>query len=281
MHPAAAHDDDRHLDECHDAGADHHAVRHICLGDVAAGNERGEPGVVEQQRRIAADQQADAEHGQRPDVADECHAERRHDGGRDQPVAGDADDDADTEDHRFAPAFVAGADCLGGGGTGRPRGGGGEHLGIEHAIQQIAVEQHRQEHAGEQRGHQVGTAEHERDADRQHQCIAGAEGGGGDRALRQVLHVDRAIADERAQRDARQCHARERADQRGVGGDAERDDELHADDRTDDAERRDQQQRAEFEEARVDADVRGAVVGRSVARSLIVCPHHVGTRRCR
>ncbi len=217
-------------------------MRDVRLGDVAAGDERGEPGVVEQQRRIAAQQQADAEHRQRPDVADERHAECRHDGGRDQPVAGDADDDADAQDRRLAPAFVAGADRLGRGGAGRPGAGGGEHLGIEHAVEQVAVDQHRQEHAGEQRGHQVGPAEHERDADRQHQCVAGAEGRRRDRALRQVLHVDRAVARERRERDARKRHAGERADQRGVGGDAERDDELHADDRADDAERGDQQE---------------------------------------
>ena len=163
VHAAARRMMMRDLDQRHDAGAHHHAVRHIRLGDVAAGDDRGEQRIVEQQRRIAAHQQADAEHRQRPDVADERDAERRHDGGRDQPVAGDADDDADAQDRRLPAAFVAGADRLGCRGAGRPGAGGGEHLGIEHAVQQIAVEQHRQEHAGEQRRHEVGTAEHERE----------------------------------------------------------------------------------------------------------------------
>ncbi len=139
-------------------------------------------------------------------------------------------------------AFVAGADCLGCRGAGRPCGGGGEHLGIEHAVEQIAVDEHCHEHAGEQRGHEVGAAKHEGDADRQHQCVAGAEGCGGDGTLRQVLHVDGAIAREGGEWDAGECHATERADQRCVSGNAEGDDELHADDRADHAEGGDQEE---------------------------------------
>ncbi len=43
--------------------------------------------------------------------------------GRDQPVAGDADDHSHTQHHCLPAAFVAGADRFGGGGAGRPGAG--------------------------------------------------------------------------------------------------------------------------------------------------------------
>ena len=68
------------LHERDEASADHEAVRHVIFADVDPGERQG----------IAADEQADAEHAQRPDVADERHAERRH--GDLEPAAENADE---------------------------------------------------------------------------------------------------------------------------------------------------------------------------------------------
>ena len=65
---AALQDQHRDLDQRDKPGAHHHAVRHIELGDVDAGDWQ----------RITADQQADAEHRQRPDITDKGDTKCRH-----------------------------------------------------------------------------------------------------------------------------------------------------------------------------------------------------------
>ncbi len=142
----------------------------------------------------------------------------------------------------------------------------------------VAIDQHRQEHAGKQRGHEIGPAEHEGNADRQHQCIAGTERCSRDSALRQVLNVDRAVAQERHQRDSGKRHTRERTDQRRVGRDPQSDDQLHADDGAHHAERRNQQQRAKFDEAGMNTRSTGLSNGVQIAHPL---PPNLIPRPCR
>ena len=92
-----------------------------------------------------------------------------------------------------------------------------------------------------------------------------------------------AIAGERRQRHAGQRHAGERADQRGVRGDPEGDDELHADDRADHAKGGDRGGGANSSKKRgwMREPGRGAVVGRSaLSSSNCVPPQMLGSRGC-
>ena len=173
--------------------------------------------------------------------------------------------------HGLPAALVARTDRLRRGSTWRPCTNCREHLGIKHPIQQVAVDQHCQENTGEQCRHKIGSSKDERDADRQHQRIAGAEGGGGDSALCQVLHMDRAIASERSQRNARQHHSGQGTDQRCIRGDAECDNKLHANDRADNAEWCDQEQRREFEKTWMNARTLCWHGRRSVSRQIAHC----------
>ncbi len=192
MPAAVPRDQETHLDQRDDAGADHRAVRDVELGDVYAGDRE----------RVAADQEADAEHRQCPDIADKGDAEGRH---RNlQPAAGDADEEPDTKQRRPPAARVAGADRLGCGDAGRPGAGCREHARIEHAVEHVSIEQHRQRGANQHRQDQIRAAEQEGDADRQQQAVGGAEGRRRDRALREVLHMDRSVACEDRARHARQ-----------------------------------------------------------------------------
>ena len=86
--------------------------------------------------------------------------------------------------------------------------------------------------------------------------------GGGDGALGQVLHVDRAEPAEYLHRDASQRHGDQRADDGGVCRHPERDQELHADDGAEHAEHGQQDQGRRLEDARVPraaGEVLGAV----------------------
>jgi hypothetical protein len=124
-----------------------------------------------------------------------------------------------------SPARIASAAAT----AGRPGPGGREEVRVEHAVQHVAVEQHPQRRPDQHRRDEVRAAEQERHPDRQHEAIGGAEGCGRNRALRQVLDMDRAVAGEDREGHARQQHRDERTDNRGVRGDAELQDQLDTD----------------------------------------------------
>ncbi len=219
-----------HLHQRDQAGANHHAVGNVGLVDVKA----------KDRLRVAAQQQADPEHAQRPDVADKGGAEGRH--GNLEPGADSADQHAGTQQRRLLAALVARLDGFGCRHTGRPGARCGEYLGVEHAVQQVAVQQHRQRDADEHRQHQIGPAHQERNGNRQQQAVGRAKGRRRDGALRQILEVNRAVTTHHLQGNPRQDHGHQRPEDRGVGRHAQRDQQLDADDGAEDAEQRQQHQ---------------------------------------
>jgi hypothetical protein len=177
-----------------------------------------------------------------------CHCERRE-AISFGVIAGDPNEEADAEQRGALAASVAGADRLDRGDARRPGAAGREHAGVEHAVQHVAIEQHRQRGADQHRHDQIRAAEQERHADRQQEAVGGAEGRRRDRALRQVLDVDRAVAGEECERHPDQQHRDEGADDRGVRRHAELQDQLHADHRAEHAQH-DQQDQGRRREGR-------------------------------
>ena len=207
-----------HLAERHEPGADHHAVRHVERLQRHAGHRHA----------VAAREQAHAEHRERPRVADEGGAEGRH--RQREPRTERTGREAAHEHERLASARITRANRLCRREPRRPRAFGREDAAAEEAIEDPGVEEHRAGHAGEERQHQILAAEQIRHTDRQQQRVRRAKRGGRHRALRQVLRMHRPEHAQAGHRQTSEQHREQRADERGVRRDAERRQQLHADD---------------------------------------------------
>lgn len=94
---------------------------------------------------VLAQHQADAEHHQRPDVAEEGHTGSGEGQAEERPC--ESDRGASGQDQGAASSPVAGLDRLGGGGAGRPGGVGGQQPGAEGPVEDPGVHEEADERA--------------------------------------------------------------------------------------------------------------------------------------
>ena len=114
-----------------------------------------------------------------------------------------------------------------------------------------AVKEHCERDAREHRQHHVRASEEVRDGDRQQKRVCRAEGCCRRRALREVLHVNRAVVAEEFERHARDDHRCHGADDGCIGRHAEAHEELHADDGAENGENDEQAEGCRFKDLRV------------------------------
>ena len=167
---------------------------------------------AEQGHAVLPQEQPEAEHRQGPDVADQRHTRGRH--GQLQERTDQADECPSGQDDRAPAAPVTRDHCLSGSHAGWPGGSGGEQSGVKGA------EEHPGVHEQTDRGAEP-PARQER--------VGGTERGAGDRALDQVLPVDRSHLLQSQQVHPPDQHRDQRADDRGVGRDAQCGDQVEPD----------------------------------------------------
>src|SRR5262249_52804852 len=112
----------------------------------------------------------------------------------------------------------------------------GKDLGIEHSVEQVRIEQHRQCRADQHRQNQVAAVKKKRDTDWYKEAVGRTKCCGRNVALCEVLHVNGAVTSKERQRDSRQNHRNQRADNRRVRCHPELQNQLDANDRTEDRE---------------------------------------------
>ncbi|MNI14059.1 hypothetical protein D3C73_673090 [compost metagenome] len=136
---ALAADHLNHLDQRHQSGTNHHSVRNEIRIDIKTCHGF----------RVGSQQQADTKHAQCPDIADKRGAERRH---RDfKHRTGDADYHAHHQQPGLLATPVTGLNGFRRRDTRWPGIGRRKYFGVEHAVQQVGVEQHRGRHPAEHR----------------------------------------------------------------------------------------------------------------------------------
>lgn len=224
-------------------------------------------------RDVLVGKQSHRKHRQGPHVADERHAERGH--GQAEEGGSDADDGTSAQDPGALATLVARLDGLGAGHAGRPGARGGKELRAERAVEDEAVHEQREGGADEHGPDQIGSPNDERDGDGGDERVARREGGPGDGALGQVLTVDAAHLAQAQNGYPADQHRHERADHRGVRRDAQRRDQVQADDGAADAEQNGQHQGGGFERPRMQGlgtATRGASSGGGVGHEDLRCP---------
>ena len=228
------------LNQCNHASADHQAVTHVGEGQLAGVKALAEDvgdkgdGMAKQGKAEAVGfdhtnhNTAHAQAGHGGKVAEPGHAQQVHgDAGH---LAHSAHCHAYQQQDRPLALADHGQDGLGGGHPWRPRALCGEHGGVKTLVEDGGVDNGGQGDADEHGHHQVVPAQDIGHADGQQHAVGNGKGGAGNGGLDQILTVYAAELLKQCDGNAGNQNGEQRAHQRGVGGGAGVDNQLHAND---------------------------------------------------
>ena len=197
---------------------------HVILRDVDSCHRQG----------VSADQKAHPEHAQRRDIANKGDAKGRH---RNlEPAPGHPDHEPGNEQQPLPTALIARLDRFRCRDPRWPCARRGKDLGVEHSVEQVGIEQHRQRCADQHRQNQVATAKKKRNTNWYEEAVGRTECCGRNVALCEVLNVNGAVASKERQRDSCQDHRNQRADDRRVRCHPELQNQLDTDNGAEDRE---------------------------------------------